>query len=190
MSDTCSDRDHPARPCRTCLGRNRVDSWLDQALEASLSPPCTRALTASPRPRRITGGQRARLTPTLAFAPSTAPFRAPRRGGRRSKLDFQADIAAVRGAVPATRGVGLAVYSIPRESWCVLLHEHCPSYVLDSFACVTQLRVGQKGWRRVYWTMVLVTWAPAGAPWSWHRARTDTKVQSTLARRVAHPRVT
>jgi hypothetical protein len=65
-----------------------------------------------------------------------------------------------------------------------------PPYVLDSFACVTQLRVGQKGWRRVYWTIVLVTWAPAGAPWSWHRARTDTKVQSTLARRVAHPRVT
>jgi len=28
------------------------------------------------------------------------------RGGRRSKLDVQAAIAAVRGAVPATRGVG------------------------------------------------------------------------------------
>ena len=42
----------------------------------------TRALTASPRRRRITGGQRARLTPTLAFAPSTAPFRAHRRGSR------------------------------------------------------------------------------------------------------------
>ena len=61
---------------------NRVDSQLDQALEASLSPPCTRALTASPRRRRITGGQRARLTPTLAFAPSTSPFRAHRRGSR------------------------------------------------------------------------------------------------------------
>jgi hypothetical protein len=71
-----------ARPCPTRLGRNLVDSPLDQALEASLSPPCTRALTASPRRRRSSGGQRARLTPTLAFAPSTSPFRAHRRGSR------------------------------------------------------------------------------------------------------------
>jgi hypothetical protein len=75
----------PPGPAPPSLGRNRVDSPLDQALEASLSPPaspCTRALTASPRRRRSTGGQRALLTPTLAFAPSTAPFRAPRRGSR------------------------------------------------------------------------------------------------------------
>jgi hypothetical protein len=64
------------------VSRNRVDSSLDQALEASLSLPCTRALTARPLRRRITGGQRALLTPTLAFAPSTAPFQAPRRGSR------------------------------------------------------------------------------------------------------------
>lgn len=64
------------------LGRNRVDSSLDQALKALLLPPCTSALTASPWRRRITGGQRACLTPTLAFASSTAPFRAHRRGSR------------------------------------------------------------------------------------------------------------
>jgi len=39
-------------------------------------------LTASPRRGRITGGQRARLTPTLAFAPSNALFQARRRGSR------------------------------------------------------------------------------------------------------------
>src|SRR5712664_2362423 len=74
-----------ARPCPTRLGRNRVDSQLDQACEASLSPPCTRALTASPRRRRITGGQRARLTPTLAFAPSTSPFRPHRLDAGRPR---------------------------------------------------------------------------------------------------------
>src|SRR6185295_16614486 len=70
----------PARPCPTPPRPQSLDSQLDQTLEASLSPPCTRGLTASPRRRPIAGGQRTRLTPTLAFAPSNAPFQARRRG--------------------------------------------------------------------------------------------------------------
>ncbi len=65
----------------TRLGRNRVDSSLDGPRSLTLAP-CTRALTASPRRRRITGAQRVRLRPTLAFALSTAPFQTPRRGSR------------------------------------------------------------------------------------------------------------
>ena len=84
----------------------------DQALEASLSPPCTRAFTASLWRRRITGGQRARLTPTLAFAPSTAPFRAHRRGSRERPdcLDAgpPAEVALI---VPMPRET--------RDLWCL-----------------------------------------------------------------------
>ena len=68
-SNPCFWGPRAARPGPTRLGRNRVDSPLDQALEASLSPPCTRALTASPRRRRITGGQRTRLTPNPRLRP-------------------------------------------------------------------------------------------------------------------------
>jgi hypothetical protein len=71
-----------AAACTDALTQPEREASLDQALETQLSPPCTRALTPSPWRRRITGGQRARLTPTLAFAPSTAPFRAHRRGSR------------------------------------------------------------------------------------------------------------
>ena len=67
---------------RRCAAKPRPDSPPAQALEASLSRPCTRALTASPRRARITGGRRTRLTPTLAFVPSNAPFQACRRGPR------------------------------------------------------------------------------------------------------------
>ena len=51
----------------TRLGRDRVDSPLAQPLEASLSPPCIRALTASPRRGQITGG------------PADAPLQVRRR---------------------------------------------------------------------------------------------------------------
>jgi hypothetical protein len=99
---------HPPRP-------QSVDSQLDQTLEASLSPPCTRGLTASPRRRRITGGQRTRLTPTLAFAPSNAPFQARRRGsrGRRDGAD---------AGRPRAAGVNRS-YAPPRASaTAILLH--------------------------------------------------------------------
>ena len=68
---------HPPRPQSRLLARSGP---------RSLTLPPAPALTASPRRRRITGGQRARLTPTLAFAPSTAPFRAPpgAHGGGRT----------------------------------------------------------------------------------------------------------
>jgi hypothetical protein len=40
------------------------------------------SITLTTNTEQMTGGQQARLTPTLAFAPSTAPFRAHRRGSR------------------------------------------------------------------------------------------------------------
>jgi hypothetical protein len=70
---------HPPRPQS---GRLPARSG-PRSLPLAPCTPCIRVLTASPRPRQITGDQRARLTPnTLAFAPLNAPLQARRRGSR------------------------------------------------------------------------------------------------------------
>jgi hypothetical protein len=97
---------HPPRPQS---GRLPARSG-PRSLTLAPCTPRTRALTASPRPRRITGGQRARLTPTLAFAPSNAPLQARPRGSRGRP--HCPDAGRPRGA-GVNRSYALAQHHLP-----------------------------------------------------------------------------
>ena len=71
-----------ARPCPTRLGRNRVDSSLDPALEASLSPPLHPRLDREPAPAQDHWGPAGALDADPRLRPLDRAVPGPRRGSR------------------------------------------------------------------------------------------------------------